>query len=268
VAEFAPRIIASRHQVESRSRFRLVAPIDNGSLEIHDVPAPEASDDAMLEFSATFSGYDVWGGVEPCGLVANEVDRIWNESATLPSSLTLLRTALFFEARRERFVDYGGFSDDPHGVLEHRRYMRLLLDEIPGIAGGSDREAEDETVVSWLETHAPAGSAYLEHYAPDPAWPDMGPPSLEDDHVAAAVALAARMLAVDLRADVKVTENRLRDRLCLAFEHVAPVTVERERGVPVPGFQGVGPVDVLLHDYTSGVLASIRREGLGDGGWG
>ena len=74
----------------------------------------------MLLFSATFPGYEVWGGFNPCALAANDIDDTWQQTRTLPSSLTLLRTALFFETRRERFVDYGGFGDDPDGVKGHR----------------------------------------------------------------------------------------------------------------------------------------------------
>ena len=49
-----------------------------------------------------------------------------------------------------------------------------------------------------------------------------------DDHLAAAVA-SERACLRSTFAQRAVREKRLRGRLCLALEHLAPVTVERER---------------------------------------
>ena len=56
------------------------------------------------------------------------------------------------------------------------------------------------------------------------------------------------MIAVDIRHDIRIDEDRLRDRLCLAVEHLAAVDVGKERAVPILGFRGAGPIDILLRD--------------------
>ncbi|HEY1520747.1 MAG TPA: hypothetical protein VGF91_30265, partial [Solirubrobacteraceae bacterium] len=89
--------------------------IPNASLALGDLPTPPAGVDDLFLFAATFPGYAVWGGFEPCALAANDVHERWAMGRGLPPSVTLLRTALFFESRREQFVDYGGFGEDPEG---------------------------------------------------------------------------------------------------------------------------------------------------------
>jgi hypothetical protein len=65
-----------------------------------------ATDAELLRFAGMFSGYEVWGGFRPCALVANRTAEEYERTTHLPGSVTVLRTALFFEARRERFVDF------------------------------------------------------------------------------------------------------------------------------------------------------------------
>jgi hypothetical protein len=95
--------------------------IPNASLALKQLPDAPVAVDELFAFAATFFGYVVWGGFEPCALVANEVQERSARTERLPTSLTVLRTALFFESRRERFVDYGCLGDDPGGYEEHQR---------------------------------------------------------------------------------------------------------------------------------------------------
>ena len=186
----------------------------------------------------------------------------------------MLRRALFFETRRERFVDYGGFGDDPDGAKGHRGYMRLILEAIRERTAAGDRDDEDAAVVGWLEVHAPEPLLIPEPADSDPRWLEFED-SLDDGHVAAAVALAARARPLDLKSGQEVDEDRMRARLSLALRHLAPATVEAERAVTVEGFQGVGPVDVVLRNAAgerSGLIEckwsrDLKRDKIFEGAW-
>jgi hypothetical protein len=226
--------------------------IVNASLELEQLPVAPAALDELFTFAATFFGYVVWGGFEPCALVANEIqEQSASTAGRLPASLTVLRTALFFESRCERFVDYGGFGDDPAGYAEHHDYMRALLEAIRRALASDLRDDEDETVAEWLEAHEPS---WPEPDAPQPrddGWLSLESPAIDDDKIAAASAVAARMIGVDVAHEIKVDEDRLRDRLCLAISHLAPVDIHKERAIPIAGFRGAGPVDIVLRDRGS-----------------
>ncbi len=199
----------------------------------------------MFKFAATFDGYRAWGGFGPCALVANTINADWMRDNALPDSLTLLRTALYFESRRERFVDFGGFGDSREGWERHRRYMRLLLEAIGRRVSEGHPDDEEACVTAWLESHEPARR---------------GQPSraqVDDETIAAAVALAGRMLAVAMKSGLDVDESKMRQLLWVALRHLSGANVELERGVPVNGFQGVGPVDVMLRDQRSGEVRGL-----------
>ena len=193
----------------------------------------------LFAFAASFHGYTVWGGFEPCAGVANHVLDVWERVHQLPESLTLLRSALFFESRRERFVHDGGFGDDPAGYEEHHDYMRELLEGARGAVENGASDAEDQVVADWLETNEPDWTT--QEPGPDEDCPAAESPTLDDDQVSAACTLAARLIGVDLHAGVHVDEDRVRSRIVLALRHLAPVTIKTERSVPVVGFRGVGP---------------------------
>src|SRR5581483_5487711 len=111
-------------------------------------PSPAATGD-LFRTASSFDGYEVWGGFHPCAQVANQIAIRWRQTAELPSSLTLLRTGLYFEARRERFVDYGGFGDDQAGYERHHDYMRVLLESIRNAVARGEKDAEDNAVADW-----------------------------------------------------------------------------------------------------------------------
>lgn len=70
--------------------------IHNDELVIEQIPDPDADWDTIQRFALTFDGYRFWGSFEKCAEVANK---------HLNSTLTELRTCLFFEQRRWRHFD-------------------------------------------------------------------------------------------------------------------------------------------------------------------
>lgn len=75
---------------EIRERF-LPAPIPNDKLTPDLIPTRTSSLDEIWRFALTFQGYEEWGSFELCADIAN---------SRLNSSLSELRTCLFFEQRR------------------------------------------------------------------------------------------------------------------------------------------------------------------------
>ena len=67
--------------------------ISNEQLLLERIPDPEAELWGWERFAHTINGYEVMGGFEPCADLANSGG---------VATLTELRCALFFEARRER----------------------------------------------------------------------------------------------------------------------------------------------------------------------
>ena len=88
--------------------------IPNALLRLEDLPAPEADWPAIWRLADTFNGYKHWGSFEKCAAVAN---------AQRHSTLTELRTCLFFECRRWQHY---GEEPDEEGAL----YIRGLVDQI------------------------------------------------------------------------------------------------------------------------------------------
>ena len=75
--------------------------IPNDELTLEQIPSPEGDLRGWSHFAHTINGYEVMGGFEACADLANS-----GGAATL----TQLRCALFFEARRDRHS--GGYSLD------------------------------------------------------------------------------------------------------------------------------------------------------------
>jgi hypothetical protein len=94
--------------------------IPNDRLRPDDVPGPDADWGTIWEFAHTFDGYTHWGSFERCAVIANQ---------RRDSTLTELRTCLFFEARAWRHGGYG----DPDG--EHEHYICGLLAKILAMIG-------------------------------------------------------------------------------------------------------------------------------------
>ena len=87
--------------------------IRNQDLKLEKIPDPDSNWHQWIRFAHTINGYEVQGGFAPCADLANG-----GEAKTL----TELRCALFFEARRERHS--GGLTDVSDVVKQLLREIR------------------------------------------------------------------------------------------------------------------------------------------------
>ena len=180
-----------------------------------------------------------------------------------PRSVTILRTALFGEARSERFIDYGGFADHDEGWRQHRGYMWRLVNAIRALLPATGKEGEHEFAIGWLLANEPRPDA-------------TGRDPIEAEDLTAAVSLAANFLEVDRRNGTSIMEATMRDRLARALGHLTDASIRTERKLSVPQFRGVGPVDVVAGSSENGaVIAAIeckwstdpRRDKIYEGAW-
>ena len=81
--------------------------ISNQNLKLEEIPDPDGKWQQWVRFAHMVNGYEVHGGFKPCADLANG-----GEAKTL----TELRCALFFEARRDRHS--GGRSTDESLIRE------------------------------------------------------------------------------------------------------------------------------------------------------
>ena len=86
--------------------------IPNEELIPERIPSSEGDLHGWIRFAHTINGYEVMGDFGACACIAN---------SGLASTLTELRCALFFEARRDRHS--GGYSSD-------EQLIRSLLQRI------------------------------------------------------------------------------------------------------------------------------------------
>jgi hypothetical protein len=94
-----------------------VETIPNDALTLDHLPRPDADWAEIWRLANTFNGYKHWGSFERCAEVANQ---------QLGSTLTELRTCLFFECRRwHHFGDEPDEDDSPYirGLVEKIREM-------------------------------------------------------------------------------------------------------------------------------------------------
>ena len=91
--------------------------IPNNELTLEQTPSPEGDLQGWSRFAHTINGYEVMGGFEPCADLANS-----GGAATL----TQLRCALFFEARRDRHS--GGYSLDEEVIRRLLKDIRLKVE--------------------------------------------------------------------------------------------------------------------------------------------
>ena len=87
--------------------------IPNNELTLEQIPSPDGDLRDWSRFAHTMNGYEVMGGSSTCADLAN------SGSA---STLTELRCALFFEARRDRHS--GGISTNEELVIDLLRAIR------------------------------------------------------------------------------------------------------------------------------------------------
>lgn len=90
--------------------------ISNNQLKLELIPDPEGDFSDWPSFAHTINGYEVAGSFEACADLANAGPAI---------TLTELRCALFFEARRDRHS--GGLADVEPAV---RRLLRAIREKV------------------------------------------------------------------------------------------------------------------------------------------
>ena len=91
--------------------------IPNDELTLEQIPSPESDLLGWSRFAHTINGYEVMGGFGACADLANS-----GGAATL----TQLRCALFFEARRDRHS--GGYSLDEEVIRSLLKAIRLKVE--------------------------------------------------------------------------------------------------------------------------------------------
>jgi len=101
----------------------MVREIDNADLAEGDLPSASAEWHEIGKFALSFNGYERWGSFGKCAERANGGAELYRTEGVLPTSLTELRTCLFFEQRRWRHF---GFYPDEQGM----EYIRALVERI------------------------------------------------------------------------------------------------------------------------------------------
>ena len=92
--------------------------ISNSQLTAAQIPDPDGSLNGWVHFAHSFNGYEFAGSFEACAAIAN---------GGKASSLSELRCALFFEARRDRHS--GGYTDVTPTVLELLRQIKAKVEQ-------------------------------------------------------------------------------------------------------------------------------------------
>lgn len=93
------------------------------------VPAPDAPwQPDLCEFALSFDGYAAFGGSELVADLANAASERWHVGGDLPVDLVELRACLFFEQRRQRWLDQapGEFPAEGSWLA----YVRALAEAI------------------------------------------------------------------------------------------------------------------------------------------
>ena len=91
--------------------------IPNNELILDQIPSPDGDLREWCRFAHTINGYEQMGGFDACADLANS-----GGAATL----TQLRCALFFEARRDRHS--GGHSLDEQLIRRQLKAIRLKVE--------------------------------------------------------------------------------------------------------------------------------------------
>ncbi len=87
--------------------------IPNDELSLEQVPSSEGDLRGWIRFAHSINGYEVMGGFDSCADLAN---------SSGAATLTQLRCALFFEARRDRHT--GGLSNNEELIRDLLRAIR------------------------------------------------------------------------------------------------------------------------------------------------
>ena len=91
--------------------------IPDNELTLDQIPSPDGDLREWSRFAHTINGYEVMGGFDACADLANSGGAV---------TLTQLRCALFFEARRDRHS--GGCSFDEGVIRSLLKAIRLKVE--------------------------------------------------------------------------------------------------------------------------------------------
>ena len=91
--------------------------LPNSELDLEKIPDPDGNLSGWVRFAHSFNGYEYAGSLEACAAIAN---------GGKASSLSDLRCALFFEARRDRHS--GGYTDVTPTVRELLRQIKAKVE--------------------------------------------------------------------------------------------------------------------------------------------
>ena len=92
--------------------------LSNSQLTAAQIPDPDGDLRGWVRLAHSFNGYEYAGSLEACAAIAN---------GGKASSLSELRSALFFEARRDRHS--GGYTDVTPTVRELLRQIKAKLEQ-------------------------------------------------------------------------------------------------------------------------------------------
>ena len=92
--------------------------LPNSELDLVKIPDPDGNLRGWVHFAHSFNGYEYAGSLEACAAIAN---------GGKASSLSELRCALFFEARRDRHS--GGYTDVTPTVRELLRQIKAEVEQ-------------------------------------------------------------------------------------------------------------------------------------------
>ena len=106
--------------------------ISNSQLTQAQIPDPDGGLKGWVRFAHSFNGYEYAGSLEACAAIAN---------GGKASSLSELRCALFFEARRDRHS--GGYTDVTPTVRDLLRRIKDKVEQQEQTGGSTEpRPAE------------------------------------------------------------------------------------------------------------------------------
>ena len=106
--------------------------ISNSQLTAAQIPDPDGDLSGWVRFAHSFNGYEYSGSFEACAAIAN---------GGKASSLSELRCALFFEARRDRHS--GGYTDVTPTVRDLLRQIKAKVEQQEQTGGSTEpRPAE------------------------------------------------------------------------------------------------------------------------------
>lgn len=97
-------------------------------------PVPDAPwFPTLCDFALSFDGYAALGDFDRLATLANVASESWQQTGELPDSLVELRACLFFEQRRQRWLDQAPGEFPAEGPW--LAYVRALVDAIRMRAG-------------------------------------------------------------------------------------------------------------------------------------